>query len=84
MEQEGRKVLEQRLSSDTRTPRATLTLDPGSYTMVSFQRPCDGNCGTLDPPADQCSLAIEALAGSVIKTTVRLSPGKGCTITKDG
>ena len=87
MERAGRKVLERRLASETLPLRATLSLEPGSYTMVSFQRPCDPGCGplgTLDPPTDQCSLPIEAPAGGVIETMVRLSPGKGCTIAKDG
>jgi hypothetical protein len=25
-------------------------LPSGTYTLASYQRPCDGNCGFLDPP----------------------------------
>ena len=30
-------------------------LSPGRYRVISYQRPCDGNCGLLDPPTDRCA-----------------------------
>ena len=78
---DGDKVVQVRLS-DERTPRATLRLDPGSYRLVSFQRPCDGNCGILDPPTDQCTKTVEVEADADIALLVSLSPGEGCTISE--
>jgi hypothetical protein len=79
LERAGEEVVQVRLT-DARTPRATIRLEPGSYRLVSFQRPCDGNCGSLDPPTDRCDLALEASAEAILEATVRLSPGRGCTI----
>ena len=67
----------------TKTPETTLRLDPGAYRLVSFQRPCDGNCGIVDPPTDRCSGDIDAKADARVEATVRLSPGDGCTIAAD-
>ena len=82
VEQDEKKVVQVRLKGG-KTLEATLRLVPGSYRLVSFQRPCDGNCGLLDPPTDRCSRAFEAKAGGLLEATVRLSPGKGCTIAAD-
>ena len=82
VEQGEKNVVQTRLRGG-KTPETTLRLDPGSYRLVSFQRPCDGNCGYLDPPTDQCSRGIEAKAGALVEATVRLSPGDGCTIDAD-
>jgi len=82
VERNGSSVLQVRLS-DMKIPRAAIHLDPGSYRLVSFQRPCDGNCGTLDSPTDQCSRAVQVEADAVLEAVVRLSPGEGCTIEEE-
>jgi hypothetical protein len=82
LEQGERRVVQVRLS-DERIPRATIRLDPGMYRLVSFQRPCDGNCGTLDPPTDKCSRALDVKADAELHTLVQLTPGKGCTIEEE-
>ena len=79
VEQDEKNVVQVRLKG-RKVPEATVRLEPGSYRLVSFQRPCDGNCGYLDPPTDQCRSEIEAKAGVLVEATVRLSPGEGCTI----
>jgi hypothetical protein len=79
VEQNGRSVTQVRLSNE-RVPRATISLDPGTYRLISFQRPCDGNCSRLDPPTDRCSRELEAKAGERVEATVQLRPGDGCTI----
>jgi hypothetical protein len=84
VERDGHEIAKVRLTNAP-TPRATIRLGPGSYRLVSFQRACDGNCGILDPPSDQCDLPVEVPADGVVTATVRLSPGKGCTIaTNEG
>jgi hypothetical protein len=82
VEQDEKKVVQVRLKG-RKTLETTVRLEPGSYRLVSFQRPCDGNCGYLDPPTDECSGGIEAKAGGLVEATVRLSPGEGCTIDAD-
>ncbi|MFL5920369.1 MAG: hypothetical protein ACJ75Q_12495 [Gaiellaceae bacterium] len=82
VEQAGRSVTQVRLS-DERIPRATIRLDPGTYRLVSFQRPCDGNCGMLDRPTDECTQEITANAAADLREVVRLSPGEGCTILEE-
>jgi hypothetical protein len=79
VERGGRSLTQVRLSNE-RVPRATVSLDPGTYRLISFQRPCDGNCSQLDPPTDRCSHELEAKAGERVEATVHLRPGDGCTI----
>jgi hypothetical protein len=82
LERDGESVTEVRLS-DARIPRATIQVAPGSYRLVSFQRPCDGNCSRLDPPTDVCSRALEVEPDAQLRAIVRLTPGKGCTIDEE-
>ena len=59
-------------------------LAPGRYMISSFQRPCDGNCGFLDPPVDQCAAGpLELRAGTVINVLVSVIPFGGCTISTE-
>jgi hypothetical protein len=59
---------------------ATLRVDPGLYRVVSFLRPCDGNCGSLDPPADQCSHELEVEPGRSVDVHVAVTLAESCTI----
>jgi hypothetical protein len=79
VERDGDEVVQVRLTNAP-SPRSTLRLEPGSYRLVSFQRPCDGNCGTLDPPTDECARSLEAFEGAILEAVVRIAPGRGCTI----
>lgn len=58
-------------------------LPPGTYTLTSFQRPCDGNCGYLDPPTDRCSEPLTVEAGVVEQVHVTVRPGSGCEFGSD-
>jgi hypothetical protein len=82
VESDGTAVTEVRLS-DERVPRATIRLEPGTYRLISFQRPCDGNCSNLDPPTDECSHRIEVEPSEELRELVSLSPGEGCTIVEE-
>jgi hypothetical protein len=77
VEHGGDTVQELRLEGD----KASVRLEPGTYRLVSFQRPCDGNCSFLDPPTDECSREIEIAADAELHELVRLTPGSGCTIS---
>jgi hypothetical protein len=72
---EARKLGELRFLSTM-----TLRLGPGSYRLVSFQRPCDGNCGILDPPTDECSREIVVVRDRPVEATIAVRPGEGCSI----
>ena len=58
----------------------TLRIDPGSYRLVSFQRPCDGNCGSLDPPTDECSREIVIVRDRPVEATITVRLGEGCSV----
>jgi hypothetical protein len=77
---DGEQVLDQRLPSDFPVASTTFRLDPGSYRLLSYQRPCAGNCGLLDPPTDRCDAALAVEVGSPLEVSVRVSPGEGCAI----
>ena len=56
-------------------------LAPGAYHLLSYQRPCDGNCGYLDPPTAHCEATVELDAGATRTVTVTLNDRGGCTVT---
>lgn len=61
-------------------PRLSKDLDPGRYTLTSYQRPCDATCGTLDPPTDQCSGDFEMTRDHGVFAQVHVRAGSGCTM----
>ena len=73
----GRVVLTRRLPA---SDRLTLPLRPGRYRLVSWQRLCDGNCGTLDPPSDRCARSLTITAGERLTATIRVNYAVGCVI----
>jgi hypothetical protein len=58
-------------------------LEPGQYRIVSYQRPCDGNCDYLDPPTDRCAATLELDAGETREITIHVQPGRDCRVTDD-
>jgi hypothetical protein len=74
----GRVVLTRRLPA---SDRITLPLRPGRYRLVSWQRLCDGNCGTLDPPSHRCARPLTMMAGERLRATIRVNyAAAGCVI----
>jgi len=73
----GRVVLTRRLPV---SERLTLPLPAGRYRLVSWQRLCDGNCGTLDPPSDRCARSLTIRAGERLRATIRVNYAVGCVI----
>jgi hypothetical protein len=53
---------------------------PGTYTVVGYQRPCDGNCGYLDPPTERCRTTVEIRDGEAARLTLEVTPGAGCRV----
>jgi zinc D-Ala-D-Ala dipeptidase len=62
--------------------RMVRRLGPGRYKIVSYQRPCDGNCLLLDSPTDRCARRIRMLSGGLTTVRVRVRPGRGCRMTR--
>jgi len=74
----GRVVLTRRLPA---SDRLTLPLPAGRYRLVSWQRLCDGNCGTLDPPSHRCARWLTLRAGERLRATIRVNyAAAGCVI----
>ena len=77
----GEKVAEQRLHPVVRPrwhARGAIRLKPGSYKLISYQRPCDGNCGVLDSPMMFCSGSFR-MSGD-LGAMVHVNFGSGCSI----
>ena len=71
-----------RAASSAGAPRSSDgSLAPGAYHLISYQRPCDGNCGYLDPPTARCEASLELDAGTTRTVTVTLNDRGGCTVT---
>jgi hypothetical protein len=61
-------------------PTYMRELPAARYRLVSYQRPCDGNCGMLDPPTDRCATKIDVAAGETLHVTIGLPRTGGCEI----
>ena len=61
----------------------SVLLASATYEIVSYQRPCDGNCDRLGPPRDRCSASFEVAPGAPIAVVVQFAPLKGCTMSVD-
>jgi hypothetical protein len=72
----GRRVVFRR--SRAGTIEARIHPRAGLYRVVTFQRPCDGNCSVLDPPGDRCSERVRVYAGETSRVGAVTRPGKGC------
>ncbi len=57
-------------------------LRPGRYRVISYQRPCDGNCRLLDPPTDRCARPIRILSAGLTEAAVRVRPGRRCRMSR--
>jgi hypothetical protein len=53
-------------------------LAQGDYALKAAIRPCDGNCGYLDPPTDQCEQHLSINRDTEV--TVEFRYGHGCRI----
>lgn len=61
--------------------RRRFSLRPGTYSLTSWQRPCDGNCQDgFDPPVDGCEESFTIGGGETVTADVAVAPDSGCTI----
>ena len=52
--------------------KLALTVRPGAYRLVSWQRICDANCGNLDPPSNRCARPFTLREGDRLQVVIRL------------
>jgi zinc D-Ala-D-Ala dipeptidase len=62
--------------------RMSRRLPPGRYRVISYQRPCAGNCGRLDPPTDSCARRIRILSSGLTEVGVTVRPGRRCRMSR--
>jgi hypothetical protein len=59
----------------------SLVLPPGSWSLTSWQRPCDGNCQDgFDPPVDGCEASFTLDPDQTAMADVTVTPSSGCQI----
>jgi hypothetical protein len=58
----------------------TLQVRPGAYRLVSWQRICDANCGTLDPPSQHCARPLTIRSGEQLTVAIQVNFASGCVI----
>lgn len=54
----------------------------GRYAIGFEQRPCDGNCDTLDAPTMRCTATIDVAAGATTRRFVHQRANQRCAFTK--
>jgi zinc D-Ala-D-Ala dipeptidase len=62
--------------------RMRRQLPPGRYRVISYQRPCAGDCEQLDPPTDRCARRVRILSGGLTEVAVTVRPARGCTMSR--
>lgn len=65
---------------DHRDVASFPALSPGVYRLRAALRPCDGNCGVLDPPTERCAAQVRVDGREVMK--VRWMIGRGCGVAR--
>ena len=62
------------------SPSLTVVLPAGRYGVISYDRPCKGNCAAFDRPRPRCSRNLTITAREEVHLTVRVNPARGCEI----
>ena len=55
--------------------QAEVELPGGGYLLRVYYRPCDGNCGLLDPSQEFCSIPVTLAAGGQYDITITVIDG---------
>jgi hypothetical protein len=59
-------------------------LDPGDYSIVSYERPCEASCpepgetDSLDPPTNRCRTSVTIDPGETYRLKISAGAGVGC------
>ncbi|HZB06336.1 MAG TPA: M15 family metallopeptidase [Thermoleophilaceae bacterium] len=77
----GELVVRRRVQHRARF-RMRRRLPPGRYVVISFQRPCAGNCSLIAPPVDRCARRVRVLSGGLTEVRATVRPFWGCTMSR--
>jgi len=69
----GATIFKAELSGDLPARSVTTRLRPGRYRVRTYQRGCNGNCDTLDPPAQDCSRSVRVHSGRRVSLRTRVA-----------
>jgi hypothetical protein len=58
----------------------SLSPRAGLYRVISYQRPCAGDCSTLTARVDACSRRVRVYPGELSRVSTVTRPGRGCRI----
>jgi hypothetical protein len=61
-----------------------VSVTPGHYTLTVWQRPCDGNCGYLDPPTGNATAEFDVSPGEQLAIRVMFKLGAAADIQLGG
>jgi hypothetical protein len=53
---------------------------PGRVTLASYQRGCNGNCGSLAPPSERCSRSVRVAKDERVTARITVVYGHPCRI----
>lgn len=67
-----------------RRPILDRQMAPGAYRIVSYQRPCQGNCDNLDRAVDRCERTVRLEARESRALDVVLAQRGGCRVAEAG
>ncbi len=63
-------------------PMFDQSVAPGTYTIRSWQQPCNGNCGSLDARSNACMEDFTLAPGDEVFVTTAFAPGPdACTLS---
>jgi hypothetical protein len=75
---DGKVVVDGLRRADTLdVPLLDRVVPPGAYDLTAVERPCDGNCGTLDPPVDTTRCHVEVIISAERTTRVSIVLRRG-------
>jgi hypothetical protein len=58
-------------------PLLDRAVAPGTYDLIAVERPCEGNCGMLDPPVATTRCSVEVIVSAARTTRVDVVLGRG-------
>jgi len=58
---------------------ASFKLTPGTYDLIAYSRPCNGNCSNPSAPRNECRLPVTLVPGETLAVE-RVQAGEMCTL----
>jgi hypothetical protein len=75
---DGKVVLDGlRPAGSVDVPLVDRAVPPGTYRLTAVERPCDGNCGTLDPPVATTRCRVKVIVSAARTTRVKIVLRRG-------